>query len=106
MSVFSFLSYLVSYRRKIFKLRKKYDRTREKADKTKDRESRLSALKVLDQIEPTLIILEEQKVSRFERSKMFRFVNAGVEEAKTILNGRKLPQRIPARQNERQRQYR
>ena len=40
-------------------LRKKYDRAREKADKLKEKEKKMRILRLLDQLEPTLIALEE-----------------------------------------------
>ena len=61
------LAFLVSKRHKIYKLRKKYDRIREKANKVKDYEKRNSIFSILDQIEPNLVILEEQNLSRLER---------------------------------------
>ena len=81
------LAFLFSYRRKIYKLRKKYDKTREKVDKERGRDKRLSALKVLDQVEPTLVMLEEHDISRFERGRMARYVNSGIAQAKRNLKG-------------------
>jgi len=80
-----YLRFLLSYRRKVFLLRKRYDRTREKADKIKSPEKRLAVLKLLDQIEPTLVMLEEHRISRFERGRMFSMVRKGVEQAKREL---------------------
>ena len=80
-----FVPYLFTFRRKVFVLRKKYDRTREKADKIRNRERRFAILKVLDQVEPTLVMLEEQPVSRFQRGKMVKYVKAGIEEARKMI---------------------
>ncbi len=81
----NYISFFFSYRRKVFRLRKKYDRTRERVDKTRNKDRRLRALKILDQIEPTLVIIEEQQVSRFERMRMFGYVEAGIREANKAL---------------------
>ncbi len=79
------IRFLLSPRSKIYRLRKKYDHLREKADKIRQREKRLSVLSILDQIESTLVILEEQNVSRFERHRMASYVRAGLEKAKVIM---------------------
>lgn len=85
MGILDAIGFLLSPRRKIYRLRKKYDRLREKADRIKQREKRLSALSILDQIESTLVILEEQNVSRFERSRMVGYVKSGLEKAKIVM---------------------
>ena len=80
-----FIPYLLSYRRKIYKLRKNYDRIREKAIKQKNAQKRLSVLRILDQAHPTLVMLEEQRISRFERGRMMRYVKSAINEAKAVL---------------------
>lgn len=82
-----FVVFLFSYRRRVYLLRKRYDRIREKADKERNSEKRLSALRILDHVEPTLIMLEEQNVSRFERGRMIRYVKSGIAQAKSSLKG-------------------
>ncbi|MFH0832961.1 MAG: hypothetical protein V1900_04540 [Candidatus Aenigmatarchaeota archaeon] len=82
-----FISFMLSYRRKIYLLRKRYDKVREKADRERNAEKRGSALRMLDNIEPTLVMLEEQRISRFERSRMFGYVMSGIRQAKTALKG-------------------
>ena len=86
--IVGYVGFLVSYRHKIYSLRKRYDRTRERADKMRNAEKRLYALKILDQIEPTLVMLEEQRVSRFERGRMVRYVNNGIKQAQGVVKGR------------------
>ncbi len=83
-----YISFLLSYRHKVFALRKKYDRVRERADKIRNAEKRLYALKILDQIEPTIVMLEEQRVSRFERGRMIRYVNSGIKQARSVIKGK------------------
>ncbi|MBI2076408.1 MAG: hypothetical protein HYT72_04125 [Candidatus Aenigmarchaeota archaeon] len=79
------IRFLLSPRRKIYRLRKKYDRLREKADKIRQQEKRVSVLSILDQLESTLVILEEQNVSRFEQHRMVGYVKSGLAKAKTIM---------------------
>lgn len=62
-------------------LRKKYDRLRERADRAKDRATRLEALRILDQVEPTLVALEEQEQPKFERRRMLGYVKSGLGRA-------------------------
>jgi hypothetical protein len=88
MSIFDRISGLFSYRRRIFSLRKKYDRVRERTDKEKDATKRLTVLRILDQAEPTLTMLEEQNISRFERGRMMKTVEAYIEQAKSGLKKR------------------
>jgi hypothetical protein len=83
-----YVGFLFSYRHKVYSLRKRYDRVRERADKMRNAEKRLYALKILDQIEPTLVMLEEQRVSRFERGRMIRSVNSGIKQARGVIKGK------------------
>ena len=69
----------------IYRLRKKYDRAREKADRCKDLKKRTAVLRVLDQIEPTLVVLEERNVTLVEKNRMKSYVRSGINEAKLIL---------------------
>ncbi|GEM_PF-3645637 len=93
-----FFSRLFTFRGKIYSLRKKYDKIREKADREDNAEKRLNALKLLDQVEPTLVILEEQNISRFDRKRMVAVVDSGVEQAKAILEDRLLIKQQTAQQ--------
>ncbi|MBI4894965.1 MAG: hypothetical protein HY831_00595 [Candidatus Aenigmarchaeota archaeon] len=85
-----FFARLFTFRGKVYSLRKKYDKFREKADKEDNTEKRMNSLKILDQVEPTLVILEEQNMSRFDRTRMVAVVDSGVEQAKAILEDRLL----------------
>lgn len=83
------VAFMFSSRRKTYKLRKKYDKLREKADKTRSREKRNAMLAVLDQIEPNIVILEEQNVSRFEKGRMMNFVKSRLMKAEQIMKDKK-----------------
>ncbi len=86
--VFGFL-----FKGAIYSLRKKYDRIREKADRLENRQKRIAVLKMLDQVEPTLIMLEERDISMIERNRMIRYVKSGIQNAKDVLNQKNAPQR-------------
>ncbi|MBI5061588.1 MAG: hypothetical protein HZB67_04730 [Candidatus Aenigmarchaeota archaeon] len=87
-----FIGFLFSWRRKVYILRRKYDRAREKVLKNGNTQKRLLALKILDNVEPTLIMLEEQRVSRFDRGRFISQVKTAVEQAKNVLKGNYAPQ--------------
>ncbi len=70
-------------------LRKKYDRAREKADKLKDRNRKLQILRMLDQLEPTLIALEEQEQPKFERRRMVSYIRDGIAQIQDMLKEKK-----------------
>ena len=93
---FGFLGFLLSWRRKVYLVRRKYDRVREKADKEKNMQKRILALKILDSAEPTLRMLEEQKVSRFDRGRLLASVKLEVGRAKEVLSKDYMPQSYPA----------
>lgn len=84
-----FFQFLLSNRRVIHGLRKRYDHLRERADRENSREKRIAVLKLLDQIEPTLTVLEEQQIIGFERNRMTGHVRSGLDQAKRML-GEKL----------------
>lgn len=84
MGILNYIRFLLSYRHSVYKLRKKYDHIREKADR-QTATKRLASLRALDQVEPTLVMLEEQSISAFDRSRLARFVTQGIENAERIL---------------------
>jgi hypothetical protein len=76
---------IVLRRKSVYALRKAYDRLREKADKEPDMNRKMMLLHSLDQIEPTLVALEEQMLSGFERRRMIKYVNESLGKTKKIL---------------------
>ncbi len=90
--VFGFLGFLLSWRRKVYILRRRYDRVREKAVKQGNVQKRLAALKILDQVEPTLKMLEEQRLSSFDRGRLLAQVRVAVEQARNVLKKGYIPQ--------------
>lgn len=75
-------------RKSVYKLRKDYDRLREKADREPDMNKKIAVLRSLDQIEPTLVALEEQLLSSFERRRMIRYIDQNLQRTKRILKGK------------------
>ncbi len=73
-------------RNSIYLLRKHYDRVREHADKIKDYNRKIQILRMLDMIEPNLILLEENRIqSRFEKRRLVAQIKATVENAKELV---------------------
>ncbi|MBI5347640.1 MAG: hypothetical protein HZB66_03445 [Candidatus Aenigmarchaeota archaeon] len=85
-------------KRAIYSLRKRYDRVREKADRMYPGQLRNAVLTTLDQVEPTLVVMEERDVNIIERGRMIKYVKAGIANAKDILKGKgMLPIQQPIR---------
>ena len=72
-------------KKSVLKLRKSYDRLRESADKEPDMNRKLSLLRSLDPIEPTLVALEEQLLSDFERRRMTKYVDDNLKRTRKML---------------------
>ncbi|MEM5812126.1 MAG: hypothetical protein QXN71_01325 [Candidatus Aenigmatarchaeota archaeon] len=75
---------LFGWPRKIRKLRKRWDRLREKALKKKGLVKK-TALEKLDMTEQKLRTLEEQKITRLDRSRLAREVELDLAEIKAML---------------------
>ncbi|MBI4153763.1 hypothetical protein HY501_00345 [Candidatus Woesearchaeota archaeon] len=72
-------------RKSVYSLRKRYDRLREKADREKNMTKRIEVLQLLDQTEPSLVVLEEQIVSSFERRRMGMLIHRNLQKVDSIL---------------------
>ncbi|MBI4162484.1 MAG: hypothetical protein HY513_02280 [Candidatus Aenigmarchaeota archaeon] len=73
-------------RNSVYSLRKRYDRVREHADKLKDYNRKMHILRMLDVIEPNLILLEENRIqSRFEKRRLVAQIKATVENANELV---------------------
>jgi len=81
------MSLLSLFRRnKIYSLRKRYDRVREHADKMNDYNRKMQILRMLDMIEPNIILLEENRIqSRFEKRRLVAQIKATVENANELV---------------------
>ena len=82
-------------RKSVYRLRKNYDRIREKADREPDMNRKIAALRSLDQLEPTIVALEEQLLSGFERRRMIKYVDHNLQRAKRLLKGEEYASEMP-----------
>ena len=78
------LGFIFGWPRKIRKLRKRWDRLRERTLKKKGLVKK-TALEKLDMIEQKLRTLEEQKITRLDRSRLAREVDLDLTEIKAML---------------------
>jgi len=78
------LGFIFGWPRKIRKLRKRWDRLREKSLKKKGLVKK-TALEKLDMTEQKLKTLEEQKITRLDRSRLAREVELDLAEIKAML---------------------
>lgn len=75
------------------KLRKKYDRLREKIDRIGNINERLAVLRLMDQIEPSIVSVEEHHMSNFERKQTMAYVESNLRKIKFMLNESKQKKR-------------
>ncbi|MBI4018677.1 MAG: hypothetical protein HY364_00300 [Candidatus Aenigmarchaeota archaeon] len=90
------ITFFFSGRRDIYHLRKEYDRIREHVDKGEDEQKRVALLRMLDQLEPNMVMLEEQNLSGGDTRKLKLYVrssllrikgemkHSGAQSAKTV----------------------
>ncbi len=79
------LGFIFGWPRKIRKLRKRWDRLREKSLKKKGLVKK-TALEKLDMIEQKLRTLEEQKITRLDRSRLAREIEIDLAEIKAMMD--------------------
>lgn len=77
-----------------YRLRRDYDRVREKADKIKDISVRMEILRLLDQLEPSVVSLEEHHMSRFDKKRTSFYVRNNLKKVKTMLNESKEKEKL------------
>lgn len=102
------LGFIFGWPRKIRKLRKRWDRLREKSLKKKGMVKK-TALEKLDMTEQKLRTLEEQKITRLDRSRLAREVDLDLTEIKTMLSLKQdelmqATRQVPVRQQQKQMQ--
>jgi len=78
------LNFIFGWPRKIRKLRKRWDRLREKSLKKKGLVKK-AALEKLDMTEQKLKTLEEQRITRLDRSRLAREIEIDLAEIKAML---------------------
>jgi DNA-binding transcriptional MerR regulator len=79
------LGFIFGWPRRIRKLRKRWDRLREKSLKKKGVVKK-TALEKLDMIEQKLRTLEEQKITRLDRSRLAKEVEIDLAEIKAMMD--------------------
>lgn len=72
---------------KVRRLRRRWDRLREKTLKKKGAARRL-ALQKLDSVEPSIAVLEEQKVDWITRTRMCKEIEIALEDVRTLLKSK------------------
>ena len=82
MGIFDFLL----GRSRAYKLRKKYDRMRERADRIRDINERIDVLRLLDQLEPSVISLEEHQMSKFDKKRIASYIESNLRKIKFMLD--------------------
>jgi len=101
------LGFLFGWPRKIRKLRKRWDRLREKSLK-KHGIVKKTALEKLDMTEQKLRMLEEQKITRLDRSRLAKEVEIDLAEIKAVVQSKQeeLMQQYQRPQIQKQKQQR
>ncbi|MBS3054278.1 MAG: hypothetical protein J4431_01965 [Candidatus Aenigmarchaeota archaeon] len=72
------IRFFFSGRREIYGLRKEYDKIREHVDRQEDEQKRVGLLRMLDQLEPNMVTLEEQKLSGGDTRKLKLYVRSSL----------------------------
>ena len=84
---------LILRRPTVYSLRKNYDRLREKTDRLGNIERRVEILRMLDQIEPSIISLEEHHISNFEKKRIRQYLESSMRKVKFMLDESKIKQK-------------
>ena len=76
--MFEWLRFFFSGRKEIYGLRKEYDKLREYVDKEENDQKKIGLLRMLDQMEPQIATLEEQKLSGSDARKIKLYVRSSL----------------------------
>lgn len=68
-----------------YKLRKTYDRLRERADKVHNINQRIEILRMLDQLDPSIVSFEEHQMSHYEKKKTKYFIESNMRKIKFLM---------------------
>jgi hypothetical protein len=72
-------------RSRVIRTRRHYDKLRERVDKFPRIEKRIEMLKMMDQLEPHIISMEEHPMSKFEQKRTAGFIEAGLRRIKYMM---------------------
>jgi len=67
------------------KLRREYDKLREKVDRLPSIEKRIELLRMLDQLEPQVTMMEEHHMSTFEMKKTAEYINYNLKRIRLLM---------------------
>ncbi|HLD39125.1 MAG TPA: hypothetical protein VJB05_02310 [archaeon] len=68
-----------------YKLRRTYDKLREKADKIHNINQRIEILRMLDQLDPSIVSFEEHQMSHYEKKKTKYFIESNMRKVKFLM---------------------
>ena len=74
---------------KVGRIRHGYDKLREKVDRVPRIEKRIELLRMLDQIEPQVAMMEEHHMSNFELKKTAEYVSHSLNRVKLLMDEEK-----------------
>jgi hypothetical protein len=78
--ILGYFKFFFSNRREVYNIRKKYDKIREGIDKKENSHEKIALLRMLDQIEPNIATLEEQKLPGAERRRLRLYINSSLSK--------------------------
>ena len=76
--MFEWIRFFFSRRKEVYMLRKEYDKIREHMDKEEDSQKKIAMMRMLDQLEPNMVTLEEQKLSGGDTRKLKLYVRSSL----------------------------
>lgn len=69
-----------------YKLRKTYDKLRERADRIHNINERIEILRMLDQLDPSIVSFEEHQMSHYEKKKTRYFIESNLRKIKFLMD--------------------
>ncbi|MBI4014621.1 MAG: hypothetical protein HY365_01565 [Candidatus Aenigmarchaeota archaeon] len=84
--MFDAIRFFLSGKGDVYHLRKEYDRMREEVDKKPKQQERMALLRVLDQTEPSIAMLEEQNLPGNDGRKLKMFVRVSLAKVKASMH--------------------
>ena len=89
----------LSRKPKVGKIRHGYDKLRERVDKLPKIEKRIELLRMLDQIEPQVAMMEEHHMSTFEMKKTAEYINHNIKRVELLIQEEKSNEKRKNNQN-------
>ena len=69
-----------------YKLRKPYDKLREKADRIHNINERIEILRMLDQLDPSIVSFEEHQMSHYEKKKTKYYIESNMRKIRFLMD--------------------